>query len=1048
MNRITALFITLCVLTASLFTGTVSAETSANVALGKKVTASSQYSDSYSASKIVDGKYNTSWARGTVQLNDKWNNMEFASVDLGTKYDITKIIAYSRQDIDQPSSRKGWIVYGANDENFNDAVKLGTKTSEGEMGSTLELVFDVPETFRHIIIASAGSIVVSELEVYGDVAPEFVEGEFADVEKNIDSQIRLVNCLGIMDGVSAGEFGVNKLMRRGEAAEAVVKMMKIECSDSDSGFSDVDSKNKYSSYIAAARSMGYVSSADTFRPDQFITVTEFLKIILSAMNYNTVLEHGVYPYNVLNLARDLKLLSNTDCRYEDDYVSRQAAAGIIYNALLAKELSLDSISEGSMFMSRRGSILESVYKYSLIRGILTENNVTSLVSPKNNSIGTISINDKQFWDRNDLMRFFIGKAVIAVVNDDDEIICGWEDLKRTNTLTVYGDEIRKSNLEGLQYYKKSEKVKSVRYVDGIPVLKNGVAFSNVEFSNLVGLNGKIELIDNNNDGIYDVIHIFEPEIIISNTVYENEDELSISSYLGNDLYIKDYNSCDIFKEGRPFGIENISEGYLVYAYVSENKKSIRIECLNESISGEVTGISDSELNIDEAVYETTNYFDTNITQIKGFGIGYRGSFVLDERGRIVWVKNADIVNKGNVLAFIRGIYSGSALSGAKISVFENGELKDYETKYNIKVDGIKKNKTELIGLADRLCGEMVYLKVNNEKLISAISTSVTEDKLKFEENDAGSAKVYKTSDAIYFDDSMVLCIDKNIPVYIVPVYSNDMPITDETYNEYYRETSIDNIYKNNSGIGNGKLRFYNQDETGKADFVVHFKEFDVNQDNVNTIQTNEPAMVVENVRFALGEDGDTCFRIYGYDLSTARAVVYNVRSIIDNVVDTYKIQAEQPKNIHLSTYKYVSMSSDLTGYMTEIKNLEPGDIIRYELKDGIITALDRVYAKNNDLPYGQIYSAGSNNTTIISQFRLYKAVCSLVKNNIAKLEMEPINAHNFVKLSSIEGELLVVESGKVKKESYLNFSNVCKENSDFVLFLSSGVVKAIVVYNN
>ena len=94
LKRIICLLLVL-VISVSFFTVSVFAEEDLgeNIALGKNVWASDQYSSGYAPSMVNDGKPLTSWAAGTQNLEGPNGGFYYIAIDLGAVYNITKFIA-------------------------------------------------------------------------------------------------------------------------------------------------------------------------------------------------------------------------------------------------------------------------------------------------------------------------------------------------------------------------------------------------------------------------------------------------------------------------------------------------------------------------------------------------------------------------------------------------------------------------------------------------------------------------------------------------------------------------------------------------------------------------------------------------------------------------------------------------------------------------------------------------------------------------------------------------------------------------------------------
>ena len=119
-----------------------------NVAAGKTATASTEYSASFAAGKANDGDTATGWSPASGDTNRWWQ------VDLGEQVAVNRIELVSRQDEDQPETRRSFEVQASNTGDFSDGVILAQK---GNINSfphqgTYTMYINNTGTYRYIRI--------------------------------------------------------------------------------------------------------------------------------------------------------------------------------------------------------------------------------------------------------------------------------------------------------------------------------------------------------------------------------------------------------------------------------------------------------------------------------------------------------------------------------------------------------------------------------------------------------------------------------------------------------------------------------------------------------------------------------------------------------------------------------------------------------------------------------------------------------------------------------------------------------------------------------
>ncbi len=146
----------------------VAAAVPINIALNKPASASSTFSDSTLASNANNGSLTTFWSASVTDTSATWN------VDLGAIYRLSRLEITTRQDSDQPVTRRNFEVRASNDPTFFTYTVL-TSYGEPSLAYTSTLSRDInPITpFRFVRIAKTDSAYFSftEARVFGTTPP-------------------------------------------------------------------------------------------------------------------------------------------------------------------------------------------------------------------------------------------------------------------------------------------------------------------------------------------------------------------------------------------------------------------------------------------------------------------------------------------------------------------------------------------------------------------------------------------------------------------------------------------------------------------------------------------------------------------------------------------------------------------------------------------------------------------------------------------------------------------------------------------------------------
>ncbi|MBR4720189.1 MAG: S-layer homology domain-containing protein [Clostridia bacterium] len=218
-----------------------------------------------------------------------------------------------------------------------------------------------------------------------------VNASYSDVSSSDSyavSALRLQD-LGILSGYEDGSFRPDNTITRAEFTKIVVCMMDKETEAKSSagltGFFDVDIASWHTHYIRYAVNRDILSGyADgSFRPDNTITVSEAVTILLRTLGYNEDEVGYFWPDNYMSAANSLGLFSGLDLS-ADTPVTRRTAAVLVDRAIFAKpsaSLSADTYLETTGYTVLKDSLVLSNNSDSesvtILSGNLKQNNASS-----------------------------------------------------------------------------------------------------------------------------------------------------------------------------------------------------------------------------------------------------------------------------------------------------------------------------------------------------------------------------------------------------------------------------------------------------------------------------------------------------------------------------------------------------------------------------------------------------------------------------------------------------------------------------------------------
>lgn len=1042
MRRITCLLI---IMTLLLSVFPVSAAEEAvggkNIAMGKKATAAYQHSAAYSVDKAVDGNVNTTYSMFRVEkIGEKIGDFNVLVVDLGRLYELDSVIVRSRRDIDQPDTRKGWVLRVATLADYSDAVVVAEKPKSGEFKGDMVANFEEPMLGRYIMFhdSTGGIAEIGEVEAYGNEYAGKTSGLYEDVEETGYNAVSMVSMLGLMEGTSSTEFGTDELIYREEAAQLIALTANLPVPENSmSSFADVKSDNKNAKYIEACLNAGIVSKADNYRPKDFIRTTEFLKMMLCAMGYDVALPRfGEYPNNVLKLASDLGITKRVELN-ENGYASRLNISKILYNALMTPiMLESEFTVEGSLYNSGP-NLLKTAFGLELKKGIVTENEITNLVRPVSTAKGAVKINGEQFYDANGALNNLIGRSVMYLTNDENEIFGAWVEKERQAITTIYTKDVvfDKTSLDEITIDKNDDfGEESFAIKDQPYVLKNGVAYNAYTVNKLNIPLGKVDLIDNNADGVIDVIHIWEPKVIvvehISNTASGRVALLGVN---GEKIDISNYEYLTVKRGTKSVDVDSIAFGDLIYAYVSENGKNVLFEVNKNSVSGTLSQVDSDFIVIEGQEYGISDYFIKNSAKAPKLTLGMQAKFIMDEHNELVWIDDVEFVRASDVLGVTMLYEKPQIFNNAHIMIFnEKSELLALNFADKVRIDGSlytqEKLNTLMTNNPEYLRGKLVIYSTNSEGEISYLDTEnydalkEHDSKLKRINKDTSVTNGMRIDTGIYNGNDIILPILEDFPIFCVP-FSGAMPVIGEEYRQHFSVSNSSKLIPKGNLTLDGSYSFYCEDEFGSP--TLGLKRVGVSRGSANAqgviTSMDASGLIFDSFSKVKNANGEMSYKIVGYDLAKGGKQEIVLHEDMTNVIETYKIRAEVTDTSWYTYYRLLERSNIANivanGYTAPVSTLQRGDILRFETSGGFVTALERIFKKDMHVgkdTYKLLYSAGDAYANIRSKFRLSYVKMLKFKDNIMLANNGGSNSE-VLKCANMTGGVFVCTNDKVIK---------------------------------
>ena len=1050
-----------------------------NIAYDKETYGSSQYTedDSYAPKNVTNGNYNDIWSMGSVTLEGTLGGYQYVAVDLGGDYLIDSITAVTRRGLDQPDARTGWLIQAANNRNFSDAVTIGTVDTPGEYEQDYTFFSEYDTPFRYVRIASKQYIVVAEIEVYGELYDPVtmkVKSEFYDtVGTDYAPAATLLSYLGIMEGISKNEFAGDALLTRAQAAKVITTFSNMAIQKADKmPFSDVSADHWAADYIYTAYKNGVISTDKLFRPNDFVTDTELLKLILYSMNYQDYVErNGGWSGGVYAVSNKLKLKKNISVE-SGAPISRANAAKFLYNALLTPKFDNVSIVDGEYYYSESDeTALESVFDLKVTEGLMSENSNTSLIREKDNGSGYIKIGNSSYRDQSSQTELWIGRNIGILTDKEDEgkILASWIIPKKNDILKVYDSDRTEISKSQYKYLDENDREKKVLFADDMYVIRNNSAITDWDTQDLICPDGYIEFTDNNDDGKMDVAFCYVPQITAVNYVSNVDGKITVVSLDGTVISASELNYLKITKNSKPSTAGRIDKNGLVKVYLSDNKASMWIDQTYEILDGTVELLGSDSVTIDGRKVKFSEYYKANRSNFDEIIFSNPITVLLDDTGRLVWIPKDSMKLSGEIYGFVTAMITGQwDMDTAGLRIFSQyGVFDNYPFASKVTIDGkIYKGSRIREMIRDEgytIKGSFIMYTLNSDGEIDYLDTEEvgTESNSKLVKMDVnlGTEKVnMPDTGGIYSHGYQVLPLRKDTLSFTIPWVNGTFGSKD--YERYYRAETTERAFTRLSQIKD-EVAFYGADKNNYPTFAVKYQKYSaVSQSGVLEISDEySPGIIVTEVSYTQNEYGERTYSIKGYNIQTGEEQEYHTALDLKNVYLSDTIQHEQWN--WLDDHKFIDPArvdmSIVSDYIMPITSLKYGDIVRLQIEGGVAVAAERVFEANNSFKGkypatkdGNWYSAGDSYPMYPSaSFRLVYGTAKQMRDDA--FIMETCERYGVMQTDSvIYGKLkqifIVKDNNVIEKYYGSSLPSNVEIGDEVILFTREGPPVSVIVY--
>lgn len=592
----------------------------------------------------------------------------------------------------------------------------------------------------------------------------------------------LLQKLGVLDETP----DITKTVTRSEYAKILVSLVLGECNISEEteiGFSDVGADNENAAYIYQGYNLRLFSGFDdgTYRPNDMIMVEDAVASLVKAMGYRILAEEkGGFPSGYLTVASQNGIFDGLDI-----YIGYNLTYGtfvrMLINSFGAEFLVpiYTNTSNDINYKKGENGFLERLRIEKKV-GIVTANKYTHLTNDSTVAKNALDIDGQTYFTEEDYSDFLGYKVVFYVSSEGnrDEIvyIARKSSMNREKLITA---EDLYSYSQRTYEYSEGDRNRRLTLPTRISIIYNGVCAAEPTAAMMKPENGEVRFVDNNNDGVYDVLFITDYETWIVKSVAAEDKriyDMDKNGYL--DLSEADFIHISD-TDGNEITLPELKRYNVLSVTRSQNGRAAGIIVSSSTVKDVITSFSgDGKVEIGGKEYEVLDFVG-----IDRSCVGKSGTFFLDFMGKIAYF--IDNTLSGMAIGFLVDAQTTNSAIDSKmmIKLYSTDErMLVLNCTERIKIDGVKYR--------------------DSEKAITALRKGETE---------------ISCQPVLYKTDERGDVTEINTP-YNSADNPNAQPGSEETADSLRLLTKIvdaedDVIWQNGSGLFNGKI-------SASTDFIL------------------------------------------------------------------------------------------------------------------------------------------------------------------------------------------------------------------------------------
>ncbi len=459
--------------------------------------------------------------------------------------------------------------------------------------------------------------------------------------------ITLLDTLGLID-VNYYAEETPDIVKRGEFAQAAAKIIGIAPSGSFvPSFADVPSEHEYAPYIYAMKNAGYMSgmSEDTFAPDEPVYFEQAISVLVKLAGYNDVaLATGGYPTGYMSIASRNGILDNV-YPLVGSPLTKGTLLELIKSTATCDMLIPTAFGDSTSYTSQEGvNILSYYHKIYEGNGIVNADAITTMDSARA-EVGNVIIEGITYKKANDtILNNSVGRKVdfyyksqsntktiiFAALNSDvrEASFTAGPDLDFNYATGTYTYDVPGTTLK----YKIGYDYRVIYNMNELyPVLED----------KMLPEAGTLTLIDNNDDGTYEIVIVDEFINIVAQDYGANADKIVDVLDPSRVIRFEDYESYQVIDAvGAPYAKTDIQKYDIIEFYESTDGMSCTAIVKRTGLPVVIDSIDENYVYAGTSKYLVSADVRESISSLF---LGSQYTIYLNSKGELVyWLRGDDL----------------------------------------------------------------------------------------------------------------------------------------------------------------------------------------------------------------------------------------------------------------------------------------------------------------------------------------------------------------------------------------------------------------------